>query len=392
MTRQETSSGGIPRIVLIPAVLLAGAAMLFHLAGDPGVFLAKVLVALSDGGLAALIVAAAGGYGYLIVRALAPPTAPIALRVLTSCGAGFWLLSTGVLLAGTLASGMLSRWLWWPIVGTGLILAAWQGRRWMEPGRRGRRFGGQALIWVIFAVALALWLAGATRPPGWIGGTQADAYDVLEYHLQIPREYYNAGQIQPLRHNVYSHYPLGVEMLFLLGMILRGGAYEGMYLAKFLHGGFGILTVGAIFSAAQLGRRRALFSAALLGTAPIAIYLGWLAMVELAEVFYLCLAVLWLREWISRESGRSCLLTGAMLGAGCAVKYLSVGFVVLPVLAVATRSFRWRRKRSAAATGRPNPSSGGWTAMLRISARPCPLRWGGKCPTNPVASRCCLGI
>ncbi len=46
-------------------------------------------------------------------------------------------------------------------------------------------------------------------------------FDVLEYHLQGPKEYYQAGRIAFLPHNVYTSMPFGVEMLHLTG---DGGA------------------------------------------------------------------------------------------------------------------------------------------------------------------------
>ena len=42
-------------------------------------------------------------------------------------------------------------------------------------------------------------------------------FDVLEYHLQGPKEYFQAGRIAFLPHNVYTNMPFGVEMLHLLG-------------------------------------------------------------------------------------------------------------------------------------------------------------------------------
>ena len=43
-------------------------------------------------------------------------------------------------------------------------------------------------------------------------------FDAIEYHLQGPKEYYQAGRIAFLPHNVYTSMPFGVEMLHLLGM------------------------------------------------------------------------------------------------------------------------------------------------------------------------------
>ena len=171
-----------------------------------------------------------------------------------------------------------------------------------------------------------------------------DSYDVLEYHLQLPREYHDAGRIQTLNHNIYSHFPLGTEMLFLLGMCLRGGAYRGVYLAKLMSGLFGVVAVAGVFGSLRCRgekpspddefRRRA--TVALLATAPWVIYFSWLAMAELAQICYLALALVWLRRWLKARSARSAGWIGAMLGAACAVKYLSVGLIAAPVLVAVT--------------------------------------------------------
>lgn len=315
-------------------MILAGGALMLVLAVGlfPAAVLLAALTALTEGGMAALIVVAAGGYGYLLIRRLLPRSASTALCVLTACALGLWVLSSAVLVVGSAFTGALKAWVWWPVVAGGVILAAWFGRKSLERWRIRTGFDGRALVWVVLAAAVGLWIAGATRPPGLI--RTPDTYDVLEYHLQVPREFYNAQHIGPLNHNCYSFYPLGVEMLFLLGMALRGGAYEGMYAAKMIHGAFGVLAVAAVFGALKKdddGRAR--FSAALLGTAPFVVYLSWLAMVELAMMCYLALGVLWMREWLKGGGWRESVCIGLMLGASCSVKYLSVGLIAGPVLA-----------------------------------------------------------
>ena len=298
----------------------------------------------------------------------APREAPTTgLVVFTSCGLGLWMLSTAMLLLGSIGGAMLSGWLWWPIIAAGVLLAAWQGRRRMEKWPAPRVDVRTGCFWIVIAIAVGMWLAGAMRPPGTVGLQQADAYDVLEYHLQVPREYFQAGKITALYHNVYSYYPSGTEMLFLLGMCLRGGAYEGMYLATVIHGLFGAIAVAAIASSLGNGeRRRGRFAAMLLATSPAILYLGWLALVELSQLMYLTLALLWLREWLDplriavhrdapsgncglRISTGSAACIGLMLGGACSVKYLSVGFVALPALVVmliaASLVFRARHLR-----------------------------------------------
>jgi len=325
------STGTLSRRTVILMIAAAGALMLAAFTGFSVLWAAVVITFVTEGALAGLIVAGAGGYGNLIVRRIAP-SAPTALRVCTACALGLWMLSTGMLVIGGIP-GALSAWVWWPIVGVGAVLAAVQGKGVFERWRLPRQTDGRALLWVLLAGAGALWIAGATEPPGILGRFMGDFYDVLEYHLQVPREFFHQGRIVELPHNCYSYYPLGVEMIFLMSMCLRGGAYEGMYLAQIMHGVFGVLTVAAIFSVLKKDdENRARFSAGLYGTTAYVLYLSWLAMVELAVMAYLALALLWLRQWVKDRSPRSALCLGAMLGASCAMKYLSVGLVAGPVV------------------------------------------------------------
>jgi len=334
--------GSLSQSTLVVMMLLVGGLTLLALQGFAWqAALGTIYGAVSEVGLVLLIVAAAGGGAYPLVRRLAPRSSSTGLQVVTACGLGLWGLSTAVLVLGT--AGVTTRWLWWPVVLGGTAFAAWQARRRVNAWRPGGRSDGRALLWVLVAVAGALWIAGATRAPGRIGG--ADAYDVLEYHLQVPREFLHAGRIGELPHNCYSYYPLGVEMLFLLAMSLRGGAYEGMYAAKLVPGVFGALTAAAVFFALRPQQeRRARFALGLLVSVPLVLWLSWLAMVELAEVFYLALAVLWLREWTGGGDWRAALLVGLACGAACAAKYLSVGFVVAPVVAAMVLAPLLRRK------------------------------------------------
>ncbi len=303
-----------------------------------------MVIVLTDGVVAMLVLAAAGGYGWTVLRFFRPERSPTLLWLATAAALGLWMLSTSVLVVGSFTSGLLTMYFWWPVIGAGVILAAVQAYHPLKALKPRGRITYGSLIWVPVAIAAGMWLAGAVIPPGWLGNLTMDSYDVLEYHLQLPREYYHAGSVSTLRHNVYSHYPLGAEMLFLLGMCLRGGAYEGMYLAKLTVGLFGVVMVAGVFGGAGLGgtglggtglkpvpRRTA---AVLLATAPPVVYLSWLGMVEPAQFCYLALALVWLRRWLTRPSARESVIIGAMLGAACAVKYLSVGLIAGPVLAV----------------------------------------------------------
>jgi hypothetical protein len=294
------------------------------------------------------IFASAAGYGQLLVGTLTKSAQP-ALRFLTALGVGLYALGTMVLLAGVVSSPnipLLQGGFCWPIVGTGIAIGLWQiqpaWRKWKH--RTPSSVGiWPVLAWMVLAAVLAGWLCGASLPPGIMGQASGDVYDVLEYHLQVPREFYNAQHIGALTHNCYSFYPLGLEMLYLLGMALRGGPFDGMFLPAFMHGLFGVAAVTAIYlcltkhanpkHAEASGNRQAIFSALLLASVPGLIYLSYLAKTELAQVFYLTLALLWLKHWLARPTWQVAICVGLLIGAACATKYLAIAFVAVPVLA-----------------------------------------------------------
>ena len=101
-------------------------------------------------------------------------------------------------------------------------------------------------LWLIVVPFLAIAVLAAFMPPGMLWGDEPNGYDVVEYHLQIPREWYEAGRIVALHHNVFSYFPFNVEMHYLLAMHLRGGPWAGMYLAQLMHVAMMVLAVVAL--------------------------------------------------------------------------------------------------------------------------------------------------
>ncbi len=341
----------------IGAVLLAFFATVLAASFQAAGWLGVVLIVAKEGPVLLIVLLAAGGLGWTLLLPFAPRGAPFPLRLFTSVGLGLWLLSSAVMVVGTLVPGGLETWRWWLVLVVGcatalghLRSAARKVAATTAPARKPTLLAAieqirvpsalhpAVLLWIIPAVAAGLWVSGVSLPPGFIG-LHGDAYDILEYHLQLPREFYNAGQVATLDHNVYSHYPLGVEMLYLLSMSLRGGGYEGTYLAKLMHGATALLAVGALWTSLRRNDSRAGMTggkaaAIMLATSPFVVYLSWIAMVELAQIFYLTLALLWLREWASEPGWKSAACIGLACGAACATKYLAVGFVAIPVLSM----------------------------------------------------------
>ena len=68
---------------------------------------------------------------------------------------------------------------------------------------------------VLFVVGCVLVILLATNPPGALWDSEFGAYDSLSYHLELPREWLEAGRIEPVTHNVYSYLPGYFEAAYL---------------------------------------------------------------------------------------------------------------------------------------------------------------------------------
>jgi hypothetical protein len=186
--------------------------------------------------------------------------------------------------------------------------------------------------WLLLLSCAALGLSSiaALLPPGVLWGDEPNGYDVLEYHLQIPREWYELGRIVPLHHNVFSFFPFNVEMHYLLAMALHGGPWSGMHLAQLMHVAFIALTVLAIYALiAERSKPLAIIAATAAATVP---WMGLLAPVAYDEGGLLLWGTLAVGLSL-RGSGnwRSMSLAGVMAGFACGAKLTAVPIVLLAV-------------------------------------------------------------
>jgi 4-amino-4-deoxy-L-arabinose transferase-like glycosyltransferase len=240
--------------------------------------------------------------------------------------------------------------------------------------QRGRSRGssgwlGSGWLWLAAPFVVVI-LLGAILPPM--------EFDVREYHLQVPKEWYQAGRIEFLPHNVYGNMPLGAQILGIPAMAAFGGDLDwwwGSLVGKTLLGVFGPLTALALYAA---GRR--FFSATAGGIAAVVyVSIPWVLLVSTSGfvdgawafyVFVACYAAL-IAAPVARKnksnrplrggqeldaaappaelegarteadspgaaSGTALswphlLLAGFLAGAAVACKYPSLAFVVLPL-------------------------------------------------------------
>ena len=337
---------------LVPAVAV-GAALCIIAWQSPR----AVLFLVTDGVIAAAILAAASLGGLWLAALFRLGDLPLRWHLLLGAGLGIGVLATLVLALGL--AGVLTRLPWLALLvgagGAGVIRLALLLRR--AP----QRAPGPAVetplrhraswLWLVACPFAALALLVALVPPGLLWVEEGNAYDVLEYHLQMPREYLESGRIEYAPHNVYANFPACAEMLYLLAMVVGGGPLAGASVAKLINALLALLTVAAAWLAGrEAGRTTGVCTGLLAATAGWLTYLSGVAYVENAMLFFAMLsAAAIVRAGSSRVAKplRWIALAGALAGFSAACKYTAVALVVLP-LALAVLIGHWPALRRRA--------------------------------------------
>ncbi|MEN6497429.1 MAG: glycosyltransferase family 39 protein [Thermoguttaceae bacterium] len=327
--------------LLLPDILVEG-----WFGSPPEFALADRLPVLA---LAGAMLAVGASAGWLLLRACRAQEGLTRLETFVfSTAVGLNVLSTYVLLVGLL--GLLRNRLVFAVPSV-LVLAA---AGWLGFGRRGHVAASPAtrrpepraaeendilssrLLWVAVPFVLVILLGGMLPPID---------FDVREYHLQVPKEFFEQGRITFLPHNVYGNMAMGTEMLSLLAMGLSGDWWLGALAGKTVIALFAPLTALALWTA---GRR---FFSPTVGCVAALVYLSipWVAyvstagLVEGAAACYLLLAVYALLLWRDPQTtspGRL-LMAGYLAGSAVATKYPAALFVLMPLAAwVAWASYR----------------------------------------------------
>lgn len=340
----------------LPLLLTAFGACALVAVGWPPVFAAIVSAAPE----ALFMLAAALSWGYIIACLLTPRGTEFEWRLIGGIGMGLGACSLFVLLVGR--PEVLHRSTGSVVLGlsvaAGLVVVAWQW--WIVPKEiRDRLFAVHTSretrpppprwIWLALMPFLAIALLAASFPPGTLWPAEGNGYDVLEYHFGALRDWLDAGRILYLPQNIYSNFPMNIEMLYLLSMGLVGNPVEGALTAQLINLILAILTVAAVWLAARSwGDRAAWIAAVIAASCPYLTYLCGVAYVENGLLLFAALSLAALGR-ASEDSmrGRSwLLLAGLFAGLACGCKYTGVPAVVLPVLlASAWLALRAKRRR-----------------------------------------------
>ena len=158
--------------------------------------------------------------------------------------------------------------------------------------------------WLLMMPSLAMVILCALLPAGLLWGMdEPNGYDVVEYHLQVPREWYEAGHVFALHHNVYSFFPFNVEMHYLLGMHLMGGPWAGQFLAQLMHAAYMALFVVSVYATVRpWGQGRAMIAGLLAAAPPWVPLLASIAYDEGGFLLYGTLAIGWALRVLSSSS------------------------------------------------------------------------------------------
>ncbi len=185
---------------------------------------------------------------------------------------------------------------------------------------------------LILVPILVIYFLTAALPP-W-------EFDVREYHLQVPKEWFQAGRVTFLPHNVYGNMPLGAEMPALIAAFWIPGSmawWWGALVGKVVIASLAVATSLAIYA---FGCRHFHPWAGVIGvivylTTPWVFHVSVNGLVEGALGFYLFLALQALLMPSSHPpspSRTSLLTSGYLAGAAVACKYTGLVFVVFPLL------------------------------------------------------------
>jgi hypothetical protein len=257
---------------------------------------------------------------------------------------------------------------------------------------------GLGLLVVLGTPFVVLIVLGGLMPP-W-------EFDVREYHLQVPKEWYQAGRVQFLPHNVYGNMPLGAEMHVVLGMILTAGWADwwwGALVGKTVMAAFAPLTALGLYAAVrhQVSSAGAAAAAIVYLATPWVIYVSITGLNEGAVGCYALLAVAAMLRWQPAAGQASwgqqagyLVLAGVLAGSAAACKYPALLFVVVPLtiwsgLAERRRSLDRRAKTIAIFLLGALVASGPWYAKnAALTGNPFyPLVFGGATRTPELIER-----
>lgn len=271
---------------------------------------------------------------------------PVGYRLILAVALGLGFLSLGMLLLGS--AGLLHHGipLALPILAAALgFFPVLESLRRSDGAWLRQRVVPYPLL-LAACVPVALLLVAVTFPVGALWNSEGRGYDVMLYHLQLPREYLLVNSTAPLQHNVYSFLPANMEMLYtlLLALVQAGfgpGAHlHGIYAGQLLHACLTILAAAAVALAPlRCGALARVVAFTLVLGIPWTLVVGSLAYNDGAVLLYGALAI---GLALLPFSGRQMITIGVLLGLAVGCKMTAGVMLALPVAGLLALHRRWR--------------------------------------------------
>jgi len=287
---------------------------------------------------AALVLASAWCWGQLVLRLLRPSVARRSAEgTVFAFGLGLSVLSLATLSLGL--AGFLYRPLFIALCAAPLIFEVvfigceWRARLPASEPQVQTEHARSPFFWLIVAAMIPfVWVM-------WLGSMSPERdFDVLAYHFEGPKEYFQASRIDFLLHNVYTNFPFFAEMLALVGMVLRGDWYWGALVGKCVCFAFAPLTALTLYAAGRryFSPQAGLIAALVFLSTPWIDRITIIAYVEGPLTFFLAASLLAAliaieRFRAQRPAMREVLLAGLLAGNGMACKYTGLLQVVVPI-------------------------------------------------------------
>lgn len=267
-----------------------------------------------------------------------PQLRPLARLTL---GLGFWIVCLFLLAS----SGWLRPSSLWAVVA---LVVLWAVALRLRSGSGSGHFPAVArpglptvLLLVVLAALLAPFFFLAMSPPV--------AWDASAYHLRVAELFAQRGGFREVPFNVYSYWPLNIQLLFAMAMVLHH-----YVLAKLLHFAFGAATLYALYLGGRTFHQRTsglLAMGFFVANGVVAFELR-VAYVDLAYAFFFLAGFLFLVAAREQQNGQALWLAGVACGLAAGVKVTGiigaavVGALYLPPLLKALRQRRagpvWR--------------------------------------------------
>jgi 4-amino-4-deoxy-L-arabinose transferase-like glycosyltransferase len=185
---------------------------------------------------------------------------------------------------------------------------------------------------LLLVPGIAMLLVAACCPPGTLWRVEAFGYDVTSYHLQLPREWLDAGWMGGLEHNVYSFLPSLIEGVYLMIGTMSGALESSVYTCQLFHVTLTLLAAAAIGKtvAMRAGGVAGIGVAALFLSVPWVTITGSMAYNEMGVLAFGAVALLVLFSKHGSTRGGAVAI-GLLAGAATLCKLTAGVMVALPV-------------------------------------------------------------